>query len=411
MISLANLRASATPWLFLPAVLYMSALIGGAVFGGLHGYGVTSGEQASLGVSVIAPAVAGAAAWEAGRHRRSGPLAALSVRGRTRRFRWAATPVLVLQLLLTAAALTSARVADGVWPEGRGLLAVAHLLILPWGWAVIGWALGTVCPRAVAAPLAAVACWAFIAVPQSLSSPAWRHLGGLLTESSTLTDLLDPRVYFIPWLVVAGFAGAALLLTGVRRRPWLLAVSAVLAVGVVFIGRSLVLGWGFDPLTDPRTGHTVCSGTAPAICLPSEYADQAEHVRQAALPRLRALQAVGLPSPAALAMTSPDLPSKSRTWPFQWSPGMSSEKLDYALAQSAVSGTAALHGVHDCGQPSIADTWAMVVMGVDQEQAHATLTDQGWAQLQQIRSLPAPRQSAWFTQAVRSQRFCAPEAS
>ncbi|MCA1223624.1 DUF7224 domain-containing protein [Streptomyces sp. 8L] len=411
MISLANLRASATPWLFLPALLYMSAIISGAVFGGFSDYGVTSGEQAALGVTVIAPAVAGAAAWEAGRQRRSGPLAAVSVRGRVHRFLWATTPVIVLQILLVIGALIIARTQNGAWPDGRGLLAIAHLLILPWGWAVVGWALGKVCPRAVAAPLAAVACWAFIAIPQSISSPAWRHLGGLLTESSTLTDLLDPRVYLIPWVVVAGFALAALLLTGVRRRPWLLAVSAILAVGVVFVGRSFVLGWGFDPLTDPRTGHTVCTGISPSICLPSEYSNQADQMRQAVLPRLQALHTVGLPSPRALEMTSPDLPLRSSTWPLQWSPDMSSEKLDYALAQSAVAGIATLHGVHDCGQPSIADTWAMLVMGVDEEQAHATLTDQGWAQLQQIRALSASKQSAWFTQAIRSQRFCTPETS
>jgi hypothetical protein len=411
VISLANLRASATPWLFLPALLYVSVFVGGASFGGFSGYGVTSGEQAALGVVVIAPAVAAAAAWEAGRRRTGGPLASVAVRGPVRRFVWSATPVLVLQLLLAVGALVMARAGNGAWPAGRGLLALAHLVILPWGWALVGWVVGTICPRAVAGPVAAVGCWAFIAFPQSMSSPAWRHLGGFLTESSTLTDLLDPRVYLVPWLVVAGLAAAALLLTGARRRPWLLGVSVILAVGVVLLGRSLVSGWGSDPLTDPRRGHTACAGTSPTVCLPSEYADRAGELRDAARPELRALHAVGLPSPSALKMASNDLPLEHGTWPLEWSPDMTSQQLDDALAHSAVAGIAALHGVHDCGQPSITDAWAMLVIGAGQERAQAALTAQDWRQVQQIRALPASRQAAWFIRAVRSRRSCTPEAS
>lgn len=239
----------------------------------------------------------------------------------------------------------------------------------------------------------------------------WRHLGGFITEGSTLTDLLDPLVHLVPWAVVAGLAAAAVLTVGMRRRPWLLALSAALVVGTLLVGRSSVSDWGYSPLTQPRLGHTVCVGTSPSVCVPQEYAKNAEDLRTDSLPALRALRTAGLPSPDVLRMASRDLPLKRGTWPLQWSPDMSVEQLDAELGQSAVAGVAAASGVRDCDEPSVAGAWAMLVDGVGERDAEGGLTSDDVAQLQRVRSLPAARQAAWFDQAVRGQRWCVPVMS
>ncbi|TRV80103.1 hypothetical protein FKN01_07815 [Streptomyces sp. 130] len=406
MISLGNIRASSAPWLLIPAALYMSSYVGGDNFWGDHNYGPASGEFAAWGITVITPAVAGSAAWEAGRQKVLGGIRETSARNVVQQWLWAIRPVMALHLTLVAAAIALAKLTVGVWPAGAGLLAVAHLLVLPCGWMIIGWVVGLFCPRAVAAPAVAVGTWAWLAVPPSISSPSWRHLTGFETEGSTLTDTLDPLVYFIPWLVTAGFAGALLLMAGARRRPWLVAASAALVVGTLLGGRSLVADWGFSPLTKARLGHTVCIGREPAVCVPEEYETDAAKIRLQALPALKALGGSGVPFPMALRLASADLPAEPGTWPLYWSPDTSLEQLDIDLARSAVTGTAALHGVRDCRQPSIAATWALLKVGVNEKKVQESTTPQEWAQLLRIRELSAKQQAKWFTSTVQDQTHC-----
>ncbi|MGW1462737.1 DUF7224 domain-containing protein [Streptomyces sp. NPDC002308] len=384
----------------------MSSYLGGDNFWGVHDYGPASGELAAWGITVITPAVAGSAAWEAGRQKLLGDIRETSARSVVRQWLWAIRPVIALHLSLVAAAIVLARLTVGVWPSGAGLLAVAHLLILPCGWMIIGWVVGLLCPRAVAAPAVAVGSWAWLAVPPSMSSPSWRHLGGFVIEGSTLTDTLDPLVYFIPWLVTAGFAGALIFLAGARRRPWLVAAGAALVVGTLLGGRSLVADWGFSPPTEARLGHTVCIGRAPAVCLPEEYENDAAKIRLQSLPALKALGGSGVPFPRTLRLASADLPAEPGTWPLDWSPDTSPAQLRIDLARSAVTGTAALHGVHDCRQPSIAATWALLRVGVNEKQVQESASPQEWAQLLRIRELPAEQQAKWFTSTVQDQTHC-----
>ncbi|MEU0127179.1 hypothetical protein [Streptomyces sp. NPDC006289] len=384
----------------------MGTLVGADNFWGVPDYGPASGEFASWGITVIAPAVAGAAAWEAGRQRSMGDIRKVSARSAVRQWLWATRPVFALHVLLVAGALTMARVTVGVWPTGSGLLAVGHLLLLPWGWMAIGWVVGLLCPRAVAAPVAAAGSWAWLAIPQSMSAPEWRHMAGFLTEGSTLTDTLDPLVYLVPWMVTACFTVAAVLLRGVRRRPRLLAFSVAIIAAALFIGRSFVADWGYSPLTDARVGHTVCVGTSPALCLPEEYEEQAADLRSESLPALKALRAAGVPTPRTLRMASDDLDLEPGTWPLYWSPENSTQQFEIDLARSAVTGVAALHGVHDCRQPYLADTWALLVVGVGEKDVEASVPPQDWIQVQRIRELPAAQQADWFTKAAQDQSHC-----
>ncbi|MEU6757267.1 hypothetical protein [Streptomyces sp. NPDC046685] len=409
MISLANLRSSAAPWLVLPAFFYMSLFVGGDNFSGTPGYGVASGELAAWGVCAIAPAVAGAAAWEAGRQRQVAQLRTVGVRGRLRQWLWSTAPVLVLHLVLVVGALVLAWSTVGAWPAGRGLWAVAHLLVLPFGWGIVGWVLGSLLPRAVAAPLAAVGSWAWIAMPHSMNDPWVRHLGGWVIENSSITDLVDPRAYMIPWLVITGLAGAAVILSGVRRQPLLASVCALaLIVGAVIVGRSMVIGWGYSPLMEPRAARMVCVGQKPALCVPEEYgATLADSTRTVALPAFDALQATGLPRPEVVRMVSSKLPPTPGNWPLLWSQNMPADQLAISVARSAVTGVAADAGIQDCRQPSPADAWASIVAGLDAKKVQQLTSSRDWAVVSEVLKRPSADQAQWFTETVRSQRHCA----
>ncbi|WP_445402512.1 DUF7224 domain-containing protein [Streptomyces sp. LE64] len=407
MIFLANLRASSTPWLILPGLIGLGLYVTDQVFREAQGYGVGAGETAALGVVAISPVVAGAAAWEAGRQQRLGDLSLVRVRGSASTWLGAVAPVLILHLVLVGCAVALARFHMGVWPEAQGWWGVLHLLLLPWGWLVIGWALGVMIPRTVAAPVAAAVPWVALAATHAMSAPFWGHLGGFITEGSTLTDVLDPLVFLVPWSVTAALAGAVMLLIGARRRPWLALVSAAVAMGTLVTGRAVVSDWGHGPLRVPRAGHTVCAGRAPVVCLPEEYAEHLDEVRRSTLPRLDALREAGLPAPRTIGMASRELGPVAGTWPLSWSPGLPPGEFDVVLARAAVGGTAARHGVRDCGWPSIADVWAMVVMGTPERAARDVLVDEEWAELRRVRALPAPQQADWFTTTAREQRHCA----
>ncbi|MCX4661310.1 DUF7224 domain-containing protein [Streptomyces uncialis] len=411
MIYLANLRASSTPWLLLPGLLGLVLYVDGDTIREAQGYAVGAGELAALGIVAIAPMVSGAAAWEAGRHRHLRELHSVSVRGAVRRSLRAIAPVLVLHVLLVGAAVVLARSVAGVWPGAEGWWGVLHLLVLPGEWLIIGWVLGLLCPRAVAALVAAAVPWVSLAATYAVSAPFMRHLGGFVLGGSPLTEVRDPLVYVVPWLATAALAGAVMLLVGARRRPWLPVVSVAVAVGALVGGRAVVADWGHTPLREPRMGHTVCEGGAPVICLPREYAGHLAEARRAALPRLDALRKAGLPMPEKVSMVSPALKPVPGTWPLSWGPDTPAEEFDVVLARSAVGGTAARQGIRDCGWPSSAGAWAMLVMGVPEARVHDDLLDEEQAEMRRVRALPADQQVDWFTSTVREQKHCVPGSS
>ncbi|MFG3283952.1 hypothetical protein [Streptomyces sp. NPDC048111] len=412
MITWGNLRASAAPWLLLPALLFVYLYMDDAIHTVPSHYAVESGELTDYALPVIAPVVAGVAAWEAGRHRLLGALRNISARSRVSQLIRAVTPVLVLHVLLIAAALVLARQAVGVWPGGAGWFGVAHLFVLPLGWLIVGWSLGVLMPKSLAAPLVAISCWAWLAMPHAMTNAWVRHLGGFIDGTSTVTDVRASTVYTVPWLVTAGFALAAMCLTGVRRRPWIAVISLLVPVACIFGGRALVSDWGFQNPTHPRDVALVCTGEAPTVCVPPEYAPYAQQLHRDALAPLRRLEAAGIPAPEVLRITSPEEHTKPGTWPLYWSlplkgAGDDQDKFTANLAESAVAGQAARAGVSDCGQPgSPAAAWAALVAGVDEQRLRTSIPAPGWAHLQEIRQLPAKKQADWFANTAAEQKHC-----
>lgn len=412
MITWANLRASAAPWLVLPILLYAGLYIDDATFTAPSRYGVESGELAAHAIAVIAPAVAAAAAWEAGRHRLLGALSTTGQRSAVRQLLRAVTPVLFLLLVLAAGALVMAYQAVGVLPGGAGWLAVAHLIVLSLGWLVIGWSLGLIMPRSIAAPAAGIGCWAWLSMPHAMSNPWVRHLGGFIDGQSTVTDVLTPAVYLVPWGVVTGLALAFWVLARMRRRAWAVAVAFAVATVTFTVGRALVIDWGYQNPTSPRSVAMACTGQAPRVCVPPEYEPYARQLRRDALAPVKRLKDAEITVPEELRVTSAKVPLKPGTWPLTWSlppRGNGQDPAQYAadLAESAVTGTAALAGVDDCRQPgSPAAAWAALVVGLDEKGVQAALPPTEWAALQKIRRLPAEEQADWFTKTAASQKHC-----
>lgn len=410
MITWANLRASSALWLMVPVLIYASLYIGDAASPVPSRYGVEAGELAAYGVAVIVPAIAGAAAWEAGRHRILGALRATAYRSAIQQLLHAAAPVLLLLLVLVVGAVVMGYDAAQTLPQGAGVLAVAHLIVLSLGWLVIGWSLGLILPKAIAAPTVAIGCWVWLSWPHATANPWVRHLGGFVDGLSSVTDTRSPSVYYVPWVVTAAFALAFWALAAIPRRAWGAAVALVAITLTLFTGRALVSDWGFHHPTTPRVTAMDCVGNAPRVCVPPEYAPYAAQLRQDILAPIGKLRNAGVPAPQELRISSAKVPLKPGVWPLYWSPaGDSTAPAEYAagLAESAVTGTATLNGVRDCRQPgSPAAAWAALAAGVPAQGVQEALAPADWAAVQKIRNRPAKDQANWFTQAVAAQQHC-----
>lgn len=413
MITWANFRASAAPWLVLPILIYAGLYIDDAVYTEPSKYGVQTGELASHAVAAIVPAVAAAAAWEAGRHRMLGVLSLTSRRGPARRFLRAVMPVLILLIVLVLGALAVAMRAVGVLPSGAGWLAVAHLVVLSCGWLVIGWSLGLVMPKSVAAALAAIGCWAWLAMPHAMSNSWLRHLGGFVDGESSVTDVLSPTVYLVPWGVVVGLAIASWALVRVRPRVGAAVVALLVVSATLLGGRAAVADWSYGNPTHPRRVAMTCVGRAPKVCVPPEYAPYAGQLRRDALAPIQRLKAAGVVAPEELRVVSGEVPLEPGVWPLDWSlplRGSSQSSTDYLvlLAESAVTGTAEHAGVRDCRQHgSLAAAWAALKAGVSEKDMQTMVTPPDWATIRNVLRMPAAEQTAWFTKASANQKRCA----
>lgn len=412
MITWANVRASSAPWLLLPVLIYAWLYIDDATFTAPSRYGVESGELASHAIAIVAPAIAAAAAWEAGRHRLLGALSRTGRRGPLRQFLRAVTPVLILLFTLVAGTLVMARKAVGVWPAGAGWLAVAHLLVMCIGWLVIGWSLGLLMPRSIAAPLAGIGCWAWLSMPHAMAAPWVRHLGGFIDGNSSVNDLLDPAVYLVPWGVLAGLTLAFSVLARMQPRALATVIAVAILTGTIIAGRAAVTDWGYGNPQGARNVTLACDGKAPKVCVPPEYAPHARKLRQDSLDPLRRLEKAGLVAPKELRITSQRKPLPPGTWPLDWSLpplGAQEDPGDFIadLAESAVSGTALRAGVRDCREPgSLEAAWAALTAGFNAMEMQRSMLPADWAALQKIRKLPAAEQTTWFTKSVLSQRHC-----
>ncbi|MFD8889979.1 hypothetical protein [Streptomyces sp. NPDC059566] len=413
MITWGNLRASAAPWVALPAVVYAGLYITANRITVPTAYGVEAGESVAQALPVVVGSVAAVAAWEAGRHHLLGAFPTTAARSALRQFIWAVTPVVVLQAVLLVASFLLAANTVGTLPSGAGgWLGVAHAAVLPLGWTAIGWRLGHFLPRSLAAPVAGIGGWMFLSFPQGMSNPWLRHLGGFIDGFSSPTDTRSPLAYLIPWAVLCGLVLAFWLPLLVRQRVSAVSLGVALVIATILLGRGAVADWGYFRPSEARIVTPVCAGDAPRVCLPPEYASHLDGIRKDLVEPLAKLHASGVPMPSELLLASSKEPLKPGVWPLIWSLPLANGQGDpdafrANLAESAVTGTTVSAGGTPCRRPgSVPAGWAALVVGVNEENVRRAMPPPAWQEITKIRTFSKEQQVSWFTEAARAQEHC-----
>lgn len=405
MIIWQQLRRSAAPWVILPAALFVSLYMQSTVVTVPSHYGIESGESTIYALASIAPAVAACAAWDSGRMRHIRHMLTTSTRSRSSLTLFIGTPIAALGTVLLVLAVVLARINTGVFPSDAGWTALAHVIIVSGEWAVIGWYVGGRLPKSIAAPAAAALCWAWLAMPHAMSNAWLRHLGGFIDGTSTITDVHRPEIYFVPWIFTGCLTAVAWLLTRTGSRRIFFPAGAGAAAAALLAGHAAVSGWGYGNPETVRAVDSVCSGTAPQICVPPEYRSYIPRIRNSTQDPLSALVAAGVTQPERMEILSPSVKPAPGIWRLHWSLPVVHQQAAYhtaadVMAISAVEGTAAQHGKQACGGPSAPElVWATAVAG-DKDEVRQGTDPQLWALVGPVLDQPVKQQSAWFTQQV-----------
>ncbi|MGW1600525.1 DUF7224 domain-containing protein [Streptomyces eurythermus] len=405
MIIRQQLRRSAAPWVVLPAALFVYLYMQSAVSTVPSRYGIESGESTIHALATIAPAVAACAAWDSGRMRSVRHMLITASRSRWSLLLFIGAPIAVLEAALLVLAVVLARINTGVFPSGAGWTALAHVIIVPAEWAVIGWYAGGRLPRSIAAPASAALCWAWLTMPHAMSNAWLRHLGGFIDGTSTITDVHRPEIYFVPWIFTGCLVAVAWLLTRTGPRRIFLPAGAAAAAAALLAGHAAVSGWGYGNPATVRAFDSVCSGTAPQICVPPEYRSYIPQIRRSTRGPLSALVAAGVTQPKRMEILSPSAKLAPGVWRLHWALPAAHPQAAYhtaadVMAISAVEGTAAQHGKQSCGGPSAPElVWATAVAGNKDEVRKGT-DPQLWGLVGPVLDEPVKQQSAWFTQQI-----------
>lgn len=405
MIIWHQLRRSAAQWVILPAALFVYLYMQSAVSTVPSHYGIESGESTIYALATIAPAVAACAAWDSGRMRPVRHMLTTSSRSRWSLLLFIGTPLAALEAALLVLAVVLARINTGVLPSGAGWTALAHMIIVPAEWAVIGWYAGGRLHRSIAAPAAAALCWTWLTMPHAMSNAWLRHLGGFIDGTSTITDVHRAEIYFVPWIFTGCLIAVTWLLTRTGPRRVFLPAGTGAAAVALLAGYAAVSGWGYSNPETVRAVHSVCSGTSPQICVPPEYRSYIPQIRHSTQGPLSALAAAGVTQPKRMEILSPSAKPAPGVWRLHWSLPTVHQQAEYhtaadVMAVSAVEGTAAQHGKHSCGGPSAPElVWATAVAG-NKDEVRKETDPQLWSLVGPVLDEPVKQQSAWFTQQV-----------
>ncbi|MFD5392054.1 hypothetical protein ACFWMG_45485 [Streptomyces sp. NPDC127074] len=275
-------------------------------------YWLSATGTASLALSFVGPACAGAGAWEGSRLRRARISDQNAVRSPLAIAFPLLLPVFVMGVAgMTAALLVSAAAADvGFGMPNPGILAVEAVLLA--ANTLVGFVLGRVWAPIIAVPVTLIASFVANAYPVSWSVVWIRHLvGGGLEDCCDLDQSLDA------WALVSGGAfgtavclSAAVLIQYRKTAPAIVAAAALLAGGVAG-GAASAHGMGADPVTSRPVGDLVCDHGQPRICLWPEMNQEADIVRTESRKAVAKLRHAGVPVPATLTMA--DRPGSDET--------------------------------------------------------------------------------------------------
>jgi len=247
--------------------------------------------QASV-VPFGAPAIAGAAAWMAGRDRRRGiqDLLATTPRHDTERLLtlWASTALWGVLAYAAFAAYMMGRTALSATWAGPELWPVVVALAAILAHAVWGFFFGSLVPSRFTVPVVAIAAMMLL---QFLSGYMVATGGGYSPTWVTYLAPDKPAYDLAPWqaLIYMGLTGAGLAALALRRR-WGTPGFAVLAGSSVLAVAGVIMVWGEWPRYDPAKPlayngwgqvieqdsvyvepEPVCEGSPVTVCVYPQY--------------------------------------------------------------------------------------------------------------------------------------------
>ncbi|MFD9886990.1 hypothetical protein ACFWZT_36640 [Streptomyces alboflavus] len=214
------------------------------------------------------------AAWESGRTKRAGVWASAPARNRYAVAAQALLPVLVLAWSMLVLPVGLGLLGEGTafTPDCVPLLSMALFVTAAHG--VIGFAVGLVVPRLIAAPLLAMTVFYGVASSASSGEHMWpRHVSGAFSSVLAFGERTTWTALAPHFLFAGGIAlGVALLGVTARNRAIRAAVP-VIACGVALTGTLTAYGiakdWGHTAPLSIGHARMTCVGSAPRVCVPA----------------------------------------------------------------------------------------------------------------------------------------------
>ncbi|AJE42982.1 hypothetical protein CP978_25635 [Streptomyces nodosus] len=335
-------------------------------------------------------------------------------------------PVVLLGVAAVVVCLVTVRLATGAafdWPH-PGVLAMAGYLITVH--TVLGYGLGMLLPRVLAAPLLLVVDYLCLVMPVTIVDPMWlRELTGWLDAPyGDITTTMNPVALVVPMVLATGILAAVLISAEIARwrRPRVVRVGAaatafLVCLSVFTVSAVLpVRDWNGDPPPRARTDSPVCTDGSPRICVPVEAADSLEPLAAAAKEVVPRLVDAGLEPPEELAFVSEAADIDTRTWRLFLYRDMGDVDMKASIAASALPPIPPCPETSDVrsGHAGTLAAWLMVKagMGVDEIQSQSSqklATDpQIMPVVDRETKLSPERQLSWFTRNVTLLQQCRP---
>ncbi|MFJ4922012.1 hypothetical protein [Streptomyces sp. NPDC088725] len=387
-----------------------------------------AGNTALVGHALpfYAPACAAFAAWEAGRLRRAGVFRLAPVRGRYAIAISSLWPVVLLGVAAVVVCLLTVRLSTGPahdWPH-LGVLAMAAYLITVH--TALGYGLGMLLPRILAAPLILVLDYLCLVMPVTIVDPMWlRELTGWLDAPyGDLTITVHPMALAVPMILATGVLAAVLVSAEIARwrrrrvvRVGAAAAASLVCLSVFAVSAILpVRDWNGDPPLRARTDPPVCAGVSPRICVPVEAADELKLLADAATEVVPRLVDAGIEPPKELAFVSEAADIDARTWRLFLYRDMRGEDVKASIAASALPPIPPCPTTSDVrsGHVGTLVAWLMVKagMGVDEIQSQYSEKLAADPQIMPVvereTKLSSDEQLSWFTRNVTLLQQCEP---
>ncbi|MGH3312127.1 MAG: DUF7224 domain-containing protein [Streptomyces sp.] len=338
------------------------------------------------------------------------------MRSRTRIAVDALLPVLILAWLMLVLPVGVGLIQTGVAPTAASLTLPAMAMVVSAAHVVIGFAVGLVVPRLIAAPVLAVGVFFTVASSWSSGTSFWpRHLSGQYPTGLDFGEL-PTLASLVPHVLFAGSIATGLVLLLLLRQ---MALRLLLAIAVIVAGTvtsyAMVDSWGPHPELSTHNAPVTCTGNQPRICMPRGTAKRAPEVRRQAVVVMGRLSKAGVKVQEPRTITDTVLngrfgrASTRETWQLPLTHAIDRQALRYAVTREAV-GIPCKHPEQGAAQRLM--LWASAVSGApraglhrQQEEVFSEAAKQrlsrSRAQVTEVRTRSASQQAGWYRETAR----------